>query len=204
MYIRRRRRVKAEEVVKKIAPNEIIGIMKPGLSAAEQRSMYLDGVAKAEQIRDFLIERNIAGISAVQFNRLGYNSLDAGIEAVQGSSGYTETADVMISIQADSVLRECGMFYHEFMKNRFGRNSDIFQTRCDFMRMKWFDATQEELTHYQELRTEADAVMANQMMSRGPRPPKRGAAPPPPPKAPQSAPQEQLPSRPGERVASMI
>lgn len=183
---------------------DYIGIMKPGLSAAEQRSMYLDGVAKAEQIRDFLIERNIAGISAVQFNRLGYNSLDAGIEAVQGSSGYTETADVMISIKSDSVLRECGMFYHEFMKNRFGRNSDIFQTRCDFMRMKWFDATQEELTHYQELRTESDAVMANQMMSRGPRPPKRGAAPPPPPKAQQSAPQEQLPSRPGERVASMI
>jgi hypothetical protein len=110
----------------------------------------------------------------------------------------------MISIKSDSVLRECGMFYHEFLKNRFGRNSDIFQTRCDFMRMKWFDATQEELTHYQELRTESDAVMANQMMSRGPRPPKRGAAPPPPPKAQQSAPQEQLPSRPGERVAAMI
>ena len=31
MYIRRRRRVKVREIVKKIAPNEIIGIMKPGL-----------------------------------------------------------------------------------------------------------------------------------------------------------------------------
>jgi hypothetical protein len=161
--------------------------------------MYLDGVAKAEQIRDFLIERNIAGLSAVQFNRMGYNSLDAGIEAVQGSSGYSETSDVMISITSDSVLRECGMFYHAFLKNRFGRNSDTFQTRCDFMKMKWFDATQEELTHYQELRTEQEAYMANQAPTRGPRAPKKDNTQPP--KAP---PQEQLPSRPGERVASMI
>ena len=178
---------------------DYIGIMKPGLSAAEQRSMYLDGVAKAEQIRDFLIERNIAGLSAVQFNRMGYNSLDAGIEAVQGSSGYSETADVMISITSDSVLRECGMFYHAFLKNRFGRNSDTFQTRCDFMKMKWFDATQEELTHYQELRTEQEAYMANQAPTRGPRASKKDNTQPP--KVP---PQEQLPSRPGERVASMI
>lgn len=182
---------------------DYIGIMKPGLSAAEQRSMYLDGVAKAEQIRDFLIERNIAGLSAVQFNRLGYNSLDAGIEAVQGSSGYSETSDVMISITSDSVLRECGMFYHKFMKNRFGRNSDTFQTRCDYMKMKWFDATQEELSHYQELRTEQEALMASQMVGRGPGPraPRRPVDNTQPPKAP---PPEQLPSRPGERVASMI
>ena len=182
---------------------DYIGIMKPGLSAAEQRSMYLDGVAKAEQIRDFLIERNIAGVSAVQFNRTGYNALDAGIESVQGSSGYSETCDVMISITSDSVLRECGMFYHKFMKNRFGRNSDTFQTRCDYMKMKWFDATQEELAHYQELRTEQDALMANQYSGRGPgpRPSRKQVDNTQPPKAP---PQEQLPSRPGERVANMV
>ena len=85
------------------------------------------------------------------------------------------------------------------MKNRFGRNSDTFQTRCDFMKMKWFDATQEELAHYQELRTEQEAYMANQMPARGPRAPKKDNTQPP--KAP---PQEQLPSRPGERVAAMI
>ena len=182
---------------------DYIGIMKPGLSAAEQRSMYLDGVAKAEQIRDFLIERNIAGVSAVQFNRTGYNALDAGIESVQGSSGYSETSDVMISIASDSVLRECGMFFHKFLKNRFGRNSDTFQTRCDYMKMQWFDATPEELQHYQELRTEQDALMVSQMTGRGPgpRPPRKQADNTQPPKAP---PQEQLPSRPGERVASMI
>ena len=179
---------------------DYIGIMKPGTSVSDQRSMYLDGVAKAEQIRDMMVERDIAGLSAVQFNRLGYNSLEAGIEAVQGSTGYAETSDLMISIKSDSVLRECGMFYHEFMKNRFGRNSDIFQTRCDFTRMKWFDATQEEMAHYQELRTEQEAMMASQMPTRGPRAPRKENKPP------QAAhePQEQLPSRPGERVSSMI
>jgi len=179
---------------------DYIGIMKPGTSVSDQRSMYLDGVAKAEQIRDMMVERNIAGLSAVQFNRLGYNSLDAGIEAVQGSTGYAETSDLMISIKSDSVLRECGMFYHEFMKNRFGRNSDIFQTRCDFTRMKWFDASQEELAHYQELRTDQEAMMAAQMPARGPRAPRKESKAQQPPQEQQ----EQLPSRPGERVASMI
>lgn len=182
---------------------DYIGIMKPGLSAAEQRSMYLDGVAKAEQIRDFLIERNIAGVSAVQFNRTGYNALDAGIESVQGSSGYSETSDLMISITSDAVCRECGMFFHKFLKNRFGRNSDTFQSRCDYMKMRWFDATPEELQHYQELCTEQAAVMASQMNNHGPgaKVPRRAVESNQPQKAP---PPEQLPSRPGERVSSMI
>jgi hypothetical protein len=181
---------------------DYIGIMKPGLSAAEQRSMYLDGVAKAEQIRDFLIERNIAGLSAVQFNRTGYNTVDAGIESISGSSGYSETCDVMISITSDSVLRECGMFYHLFLKNRFGRNSDHFVTRCDYTKMKWFDANQEEMTKYQELCTERDAVLAAQNPPRrgggGGRQWKQQAAPP------QQPPPEQLQSRPGERVSNMV
>lgn len=146
---------------------DYIGIMKPGLSASEQRSMYLDGVAKAEQIRDMLIERNIAGLSAVQFNRMGYNNLEASIESVEGSSGYAETCDVMISITSDSVLRECGMFFHKFLKNRFGRNNDTFQTRCDYKKMKWFDATQEELAKYNELRMDQEVLMANQNQQGG-------------------------------------
>jgi hypothetical protein len=179
---------------------DYIGIMKPGLSASEQRSMYLDGVAKAEQIRDFLIERNIAGLSAVQFNRMGYNSLDAGIESVQGSSGYSETSDVMISITCDSVLRACGMMYHTFLKNRFGRNSDTFQTRVDFAKMRWFDATQEDLDKYNELRAEQETLTANQAgMGHGShRGPKKANEPPPTVK------EEPVPSRPGEKLSIMI
>lgn len=95
---------------------DYIGIMKPSVNSRNERSMYLDGVAKAEQIRDMLIERNIAGVSAVQFNRSGYHNLNAGIESVSGSSGYSETSDVMISIVSDSVLRDCGMFGNVIMK----------------------------------------------------------------------------------------
>jgi hypothetical protein len=66
--------------------------------------------------------------------------------------------------------------------------------------MKWFDASQEELAHYQELRTDQEAMMAAQMPARGPRAPRKESKAQQPPQEQQ----EQLPSRPGERVASMI
>ena len=134
---------------------DYIGIMKPSVSARSERNMYLDGVAKAEQIRDMAIERNFAVVSAVQFNRTGYHNLEAGIESVSGSSGYSETADVMISIVSDSVLRDCGMFMHTIMKSRFGPNEVSFQARCDFERMRWFSPTQAELEEYRIKREEA-------------------------------------------------
>lgn len=134
---------------------DYIGIMKPSVNSRNERSMYLDGVAKAEQIRDMLIERNIAGVSAVQFNRSGYHNLNAGIESVSGSSGYSETSDVMISIVSDSVLRDCGMFGNVIMKNRFGPNEIAIQTRCDFEKMRWFSPTSDELANYQVKRAEA-------------------------------------------------
>jgi hypothetical protein len=67
--------------------------------------------------------------------------------------------------------------------------------------MKWFDATQEELVHYQELRTDQEAMMAAQIPTKGPR---GGTRKENKPSQPVSEQTEQIPSRPGERVASMI
>lgn len=135
---------------------DYIGIMKPAKGAKTESSMYADGVAKAEQIRDLAVMRNFAALSAVQFNRSGYHSLEAGIESVEGSSGYAETSDLMISITGDDVLRSFGMYSHIIMKSRFGQANITFVTKAIYKTMTWQDVSKEELADYTAARADAD------------------------------------------------
>ena len=135
---------------------DYIGIMKPARGKVTESSMYNDGVMKAEQLRDIAIERNFACVSAVQFNRSGYHNLEAGIESVEGSSGYSETADIMISITANDVLRSMGMFSHYILKSRLGPAMVSFVTRCDFKRMAWLTASKDEVNAYNMAMADAE------------------------------------------------
>lgn len=141
---------------------DYIGIMKPNKSGAiSEQSQYLDGQAKAEQIRELCIERNIAGLSAIQFNRTGYSNIDAGLESVSGSSAYSETGDLIITITKDPVLASLGMYAHWIKKNRMGPNEIPFKTRCDFSTMRWFTATEDELHAEEAARIEFETVQAS-------------------------------------------
>lgn len=136
---------------------DYIGIMKPATRGrVSESSMYNDGVMKAEQLRDIAIERNFACVSAVQFNRSGYHNVEAGIESVEGSSGYAETADLMISLTANDVLRSMGMFSHYILKSRLGPALVMFLTRCDFKQMRWFSPTKDEVNAYNMAMAEAE------------------------------------------------
>lgn len=136
---------------------DYIGIMKPATRGRlTETSMYNDGVMKAEQLRDIAIERNFACLSAVQFNRSGYHNLEAGIESVEGSSGYAETADLMISLTANDVLRSMNMFSHYILKSRLGQAMVMFLTRCDFKQMRWFSPTKEEVNAYNMAMADAE------------------------------------------------
>lgn len=136
---------------------DYIGIMKPASRGRlTESSMYNDGVMKAEQLRDIAIERNFACVSAVQFNRSGYHNVEAGIESVEGSSGYAETADLMISIAANDVLRSMGMFCHYILKSRLGQALVMFLTRCDFRKMRWFSPTADEVNAYNTAMAEVE------------------------------------------------
>lgn len=132
---------------------DYIGIMKPNKSSRSMESMYLDGQEKAEQIRELCIDRNMVGISAVQFNRTGYSSLDAGLASVSGSSGFAETADIMITITRDDILKKLNMYRNSIIKNRFGENEVAFNTKYDFATMRWYDASQEDLAAELDERT---------------------------------------------------
>ena len=100
----------------------------------------------------------------MQFNRTGYHSLEAGIESVEGSSGYAETADLMISITGDDVLQSFGMFSHLIMKSRLGQAMVSFITKVVYKTMTWQDATKEEMADYTAARADADVQVnaANQ------------------------------------------
>jgi hypothetical protein len=134
---------------------DYIGIMKPNRSGRTLESMYLDGQEKAEQIREMCIDRNMVGISAVQFNRTGYSRLDAGLESVSGSSGFAETADIMITITRDDLLKKQNMYANFVKKNRFGENEVMFYTKYDYNTMRWYDATQDDIAAYMDELTKA-------------------------------------------------
>ena len=124
---------------------DYIGIMKPNQRPGMLENMYKDGQAKAEQIREICIERNMVGLSAIQFGRSGYSSLDAGLESVRESSGYNETADLMITITIDHILKGLNMYFHQIKKNRFGENEIPFYTKRDYATMLWYPATKEDI-----------------------------------------------------------
>lgn len=143
---------------------DYIGIMKSNHHRMMSNS-YEEGVEKAEQIRGICIERNIAGLSAVQFGRSGYKRLDAGMESVADSAGYNNTADLMITLTSDQLLRECGMFSNTFIKNRFGPNEIGFISKNDFGRMRWYSVTSSDYEAYETRRAEqavTEAVQNNQ------------------------------------------
>jgi replicative DNA helicase len=137
---------------------DYIGIMRPNQRAGMLENMYKDGQAKAEQIREICNERNIVGLSAIQFGRPGYSSLDAGLESVRESSGYNETAHLMITITLDSILKGLDMYYHVIKKNRFGENEVPFYTKRNYGTMLWYPATQEDVEEEHRRREEFDVV----------------------------------------------
>jgi len=137
---------------------DYIGIMKPNQRPGMIENMYKDGQAKAEQIREICIERNMVGLSAIQFGRSGYSSLDAGLESVRESSGYNETADLMITITIDHILKGLNMYYHMIKKNRFGENEVPFYTKRDYGTMLWYPATEEDVQEEHRAREEFEVV----------------------------------------------
>lgn len=159
---------------------DYIGIMKPSYRGKiSESSMYSDGVMKAEQLRDIAIERNFACLSAVQFNRTGYHNTEAGIESVEGSSGYAETADFMMSLTSNDVARGLSMYLNYIMKSRLGPANVSFCTSCDFKTMTWTTATDEKQNAYKSAMAEAEPqINAPQRSGKGGGPKRASSKPP--------------------------
>jgi len=69
---------------------------------------------------------------------------------VAGSVGLNDTADFVITITQDPLLKSCGLFAHMILKNRFGSNSVPGLSRVDYSHMRVRSATPEEINKYTE------------------------------------------------------
>lgn len=131
---------------------DYLGITKPNKAGHNSNNnMYQDGVEKCEQLRDISKKRRIATLSAVQFNRTGYRTIFAGMDAVEGSSGYNNTADLIFSHTNNDTMRESSVFMNIILKSRFGPAGKQFGTKCDYATMRWESLTEEEMVAWQTM-----------------------------------------------------
>ena len=158
---------------------DYIGIMQPNSTrTVSEVNMFLDGIAKAKQIRDICVKRHIAGLSAIQFNRSGYGNLFATMSSVEGSAGYNNTVDLMVSITCNQTLQANGMLSHVLLKNRFGPKDQTFCARADFRKMRWFDASEDDIRVWEQ--AVADQQVQNNSQNSGGRPKVNPVMPPMP------------------------
>lgn len=129
---------------------DYIGIMKPAKRASSMtnHSLYTMGKEIAEQLRDLAKSRIIAVVTASQLNRDGYGNKAASMQNVAGSAGLNDTADFMMSITQDALLKSFGMFQHNIMKNRFGPNEVPTLSKCSYANMRVRSATTQEIQEY--------------------------------------------------------
>lgn len=130
----------------------------------------------AEQLRNFCIVRDIAGLTGTQFNRAGYKNQEVGLENTSDSMGLPNTADFFFAIIIDQALKALGINMHRILKNRFGPCDDEFYTSVNWPHMKVADVTEDQMNRVndvqleQQINVEAEAVMeepSRQKRSRG-------------------------------------
>jgi len=133
---------------------DYIGIMKPSkrINSIQNHSLYTMGKEVAEQLRDLAKRYGIAAVTASQLNRDGYDSTDSSMKNTAGSAGLNDTADLMITITQDNDLKQANMFFHMILKNRFGPNSIIFLSNCDYDHMRVRSASNQQVHDYNQRR----------------------------------------------------
>ena len=131
---------------------DYIGIMKPAKrnSSFKDHTLYTLIKEIAEQLRDLAKSRNMAVVTASQLKRDGYENKEASMKDVAGSVGLNDTADFIITIAQDPLLKACKLFAHMILKNRFGANSVPGLSKVDYDHMRVRTATADELNDYTE------------------------------------------------------
>jgi len=132
---------------------DYIGIMKPAKreGSFKDHTLYTMIKESAEQLRDLAKARCIAVVTASQLKREGYENKEASMKDVAGSVGLNDTADFVITITQDPLLKQCGLYAHMILKNRFGQNSIPGMSRVDYTHMRVTTATNDDTDKYTDL-----------------------------------------------------
>ena len=140
---------------------DYIGIMKPAKreSSFKDHSLYTMGKEVAEQLRDMGKARCIAVVTASQLTRDGYENKDASMKNTAGSAGLNDTADLMITITQDAMMKQNKMYYHMILKNRFGPNSVGFFSKVDYSHMRVTEASSTDISQYSSMQISQDQTI---------------------------------------------
>ena len=128
---------------------DYIGIIKPAKrhgSAYDPSNSYSVGKEVVEQLRDIALGNNLAMLTASQSNRAGYDQIVKSMSNTANSAAINDTADLMITIGNDTMMRSMFMYSHMILKNRFGEAGvDTFFTKIDYSTFTIKDASQEDV-----------------------------------------------------------
>lgn len=129
---------------------DYIGIMKPSKrsNGIANHSLYTMGKEIAEQLRDLAKAREIAVVTASQLNRGGYGNKEASMENTAGSAGLNDTADFMMTIVQDPLMKQFSLYYHNIIKNRFGPNNINAFSKVIYQNMRVFSVGSEDMVDY--------------------------------------------------------
>ena len=148
---------------------DYLGIMKPDRrdNTIQNLNMYTMGKEVAEQLRDLAMRNEIPVVTASQMNRDGYETTQASMKNTAGSAGINDTADFIISITQDPLLKANRLFMHTIIKNRFGPNSVAFITQCDYLKMRVRSAGDDKVQEYNDAMMSQNTVVEGFNAERG-------------------------------------
>jgi replicative DNA helicase len=131
---------------------DYLGIMKPAkrVNSYTDGNLYTMGKEVAEQLRDLARYHEIAVLTASQLNRDGYDNTNSSMKNTAGSAGLNDTADIMVTITSDTILKQNYLFLHTILKNRFGPNMVMFLSQCDYPHMRVRSASPEKVKQYSD------------------------------------------------------
>lgn len=113
---------------------DYMGLMRPNFVSKDQKE---DQSLKriSEELFAFAGEKNVAVVSAMQFNRDGMKSETAGKDKIAGSIGSTFAADEIILIKQNEELKKTGKYKLEKDKSRDGISGNFIYLNIDYSKM---------------------------------------------------------------------
>lgn len=122
---------------------DYLGIMKSDL-ISPNAGLYSYVKSIGEEVRAQAVKMGIPIISASQLNRSSINKVE-GVDnsAVSDSYGTNATADLMVFILQNEVMKEKSEVLVKFTKNRYTGITDSFMLNIDYQKMRFSDVIDE-------------------------------------------------------------
>lgn len=99
-----------------------------------------------EEFRALAKELDIPIVTASQFNRTGYNSMNPDLTEISESFGIAMAADLVIAMMADEEMQAGGRLLFKQLKSRYGNKADFrkFMVGVDYAKQKLYTISQTE------------------------------------------------------------